>query len=561
MPSRYKTLILLLIVTLTVGTFALLHSSNDSEALLRFRALFSNRTLYNVKPILTLMTDRTSLWYGGISLFAIIMIVLAFRAARRDDSQRLRERFTERQWVKAEAAKLQAQETPSAKTEVESVLREELKAMAELLQARDSATTELEKTLTAKQQLLQRRSEELDTLKSKVNTLTEHLADTQLAKQRAENVLQQELKKIKVLQAKDSIINELENSLTATRELLRGRSEELDALKSKVNTLTEHLADAQLAKERAENILERELQKTKVLQADSIIMEQENSLNRKVLDLESKLSEKQEIAQARNRELKASRSKLNTLRERLAALESAKKQTETVLQQQLNNKTELLQSKDAIIKELQETSRTRVHALELQLMEKEQLLKDRDAELAALGSEAKGLTESDSARERAKSLLLQELQNRTELLQAKDAIVKELEERLNRTARALENARSEMERLTKQRDGKSSHPLGDQLTKIAAPKEPVEGLLRPGRKGMNSQLLELGAAKARAASLQAEDTKRAKEANDSLIEAPEEILNRVQDQVVLLADEDSLLETDNEPQEELKTELTKKDGH
>jgi hypothetical protein len=561
MPSRYKTLILLLIVTLTVGTFALLHSSNDSEALLRFRALFSNRTLYNVKPILTLMTDRTSLWYGGISLFAIIMIVLAFRAARRDDSQRLRERFTERQWVKAEAAKLQAQETPSAKTEVESVLREELKAMAELLQARDSATTELEKTLTAKQQLLQRRSEELDTLKSKVNTLTEHLADTQLAKQRAENVLQQELKKIKVLQAKDSIINELENSLTATRELLRGRSEELDALKSKVNTLTEHLADAQLAKERAENILERELQKTKVLQADSIIMEQENSLNRKVLDLESKLSEKQEIAQARNRELKASRSKLNTLRERLAALESAKKQTETVLQQQLNNKTELLQSKDAIIKELQETSRTRVHALELQLMEKEQLLKDRDAELAALGSEAKGLTESDSARERAKSLLLQELQNRTELLQAKDAIVKELEERLNRTARALENARSEMERLTKQRDGKSSHPLGDQLTKIAAPKEPVEGLLRPGRKGMNSQLLELGAAKARAASLQAEDTKRAKEANDSLIEAPEEIPSRVQDQVVLLADEDSLLETDNEPQEELKTELTKKDGH
>jgi hypothetical protein len=364
------------------------------------------------------------------------MIVLAFRAARRDGPQRLRERFIERQWVKAQAAKLQAQETPSAKTEVESVLREELKVMAELLQARDSATTELEKSLTAKQQLLQRRGEELDTLKSKVNTLTEQLADAQLAKERAENVLQQELKKIKVLQAKDSIINELEKSLTATQELLRGRIEELDALKTKVNTLTDHLADAQLAKERAENILERELQKTKVLQADSIIMEQENSLNRKALDLESKLREKQEIVQARNRELKASRSKLNILRERLATLEAAKKQTETVLQQQLNNKTELLQSKDAVIKELQETSRTRVHALELQLMEKEQLLKDRDAELAALGSEAKGLTESDSARERAKSLLLQELQNRTELLQAKDAIVKELEERLNRTARA-----------------------------------------------------------------------------------------------------------------------------
>ena len=52
MPSRYKTLILLLIVTLAVGTFAFLHSSNDSDALLRFRALFSNRTLYNFQMTL-----------------------------------------------------------------------------------------------------------------------------------------------------------------------------------------------------------------------------------------------------------------------------------------------------------------------------------------------------------------------------------------------------------------------------------------------------------------------------------------------------------------------------
>jgi hypothetical protein len=44
-------------------------------------------------------------------------------------------------------------------------------------------------------------------------------------------------------------------------------------------------------------------------------------------------------------------------------------------------------------------------------------------------------------------------------------------------------------------------------------------------------------------------------------EAPGEILSRVQDQSVLLADEDCLLETDNERGKELKTELTKKDGH
>jgi chromosome segregation ATPase len=558
MPSRYKILILLCTVTLAVGTLALLQSSNDNDALFRFRALFSDRRLYNPKHILTLMTDVTSLWYGGISLFAIFMIVLVFKAARRDASHGLTERLTESKWLKAETANLQPQRTLSSKTEVESVLREELKGMTEFLRAKDFILTELENSLTANQQLLQRRSEELDALKSKVSNLTGQLADAQLAKERAENTLQQELKKIKVLQAKDSIIIELEKSLTATQDLLRGRGDELDALKTKVNALEEQLADLRLAKERAENILERELQKTKLLQADSI-MEQENSLSRKVLALESKLREKQDLLQTRNRELKASRSKVDTLRERLATLGSVKEQTETVLQQQLNNKTELLQSRDAAMKELQESSSSKVRALEAQLKQNEQLLKDRDAQLAALGSEANGITESDSARERAKSVLLKELQNRTELLQAKDAIVKELEERLNTTVKALEDARSELERLVKERDGKLS-PLGDQLTENP-PKEHAEGFLRPDRKGMNSQLLELGAAKARMASLQAAEAKRATETNDSPMDELGERLSRVQDQGVLLPDKDHPLETDNGQREELKTELTKKDRH
>jgi chromosome segregation ATPase len=447
MPSRYKILILLFIVTLAVGTLALLHSTHDNDALLHFRALFANRTFYNLKPNLTLTTDGTSLWYGGISLLAIIMIVLAIKAARRDGSQGLRRRFTQRKWFKAQTAQLQTKTTLPVKTDVESGLREELKAMTDFLRAKDSIMSELEETLSAKQQLLQR------------------------------------------------------------------RNEELDALKSKVKSLTEQLADLRLAKERAENILEREIEKTKILQADSIIMEQDSSLSRKIVVLESQLREKQELLQSRNRELKASRSKVNTLRERLVTLGSAKKQIETVLQQRLHNKTELLQSKDVAMKELQESLSTRAQALETQLREKEQLLKERAAESAALEPEAKGLTESDPARERAKSLLLQELQNRAELLQAKDAIVKELEERLNTTAQALADARSEMERLVTQRDGKLA-AIGDQLTKIELPREQPEGLLRPDRKGMNSQLLELGAAKARTASIPAEEAKPATETHD-----------------------------------------------
>ena len=550
MQTRYKIFILLFTVTLAVGILTLLHSSNDNDAVLGFRSLFSNRTLYTFRHTLSSITAGTSFWYGGISLFAIIMIVLVFRAAHRDGSRGLRERLIELKPTKVPAAKLRPSEMVSAKPEVESLLREELKGMTDLLQEKDSTITELENSLSGKQQLLQNRSKELDGLKSKVNVLTDQLTDFRLAKERAESLLQQELKKTKVLQAKDSIITELENNLTVTQELLQTRSQELEALKSKVNTLTDQLTDFRLAKERAENVLQRELKKTKVLQAkDSVIIELEDGLSGQVHALESVLGEKQELLQTRSRELKAAMSKVNTLRERLTALGTAKKQTESVLQQQLKKKTELLQAKDAAMTELQGSLSTRVNALEGQLKEKEKLLEDRDAELEVLGSETNNLTESGPARKRAQSLLLRELQNRTELLQAKDAVVKELQERLNATVLALENARSELERLVKQRDAE----LSAQLTKNAPAKEQAEGLLRADRKGMNSKLLELGAAKAQTAlSIKAEESKRASETNDSAMKEPE-------DQGVLLADKDKVLESDDGRSEELNTEATKRD--
>jgi hypothetical protein len=226
--------------------------------------------------------------------------------------------------------------------------------------------------------------------------------------------------------------------------------------------------------------------------------------------VEKELSEKQEILQTRTTELKAAKSKINTLRERLAAMGSAKKQTEDVLQQQLKQKTELLQAKDAAMKELQESSTATAQALEQQLNEKEKLSKDRAEELKALGSDSNTPTEWGPGRKRAKSLLLQELQNRTELLQAKEIIVRELEERLNATVQALENARDEVQRLTNQRNAESP----DRPTKNGSAKEQAEGLRQSDRKGMNSKLLELGAAKARAASLEVEKAKEVRETDN-----------------------------------------------
>ena len=87
MQNRSTILLLLFTVTLAVGALTLLHSSNDNEAVERFRSLFSTSTVYDLKHSLPSVTDQASLLYGGIALFAIIVIVLVLWAARRAASQ------------------------------------------------------------------------------------------------------------------------------------------------------------------------------------------------------------------------------------------------------------------------------------------------------------------------------------------------------------------------------------------------------------------------------------------------------------------------------------------
>jgi hypothetical protein len=516
MQTRYKILILLFTVTLALGIVTLFQSSNDNDAVIRFRSLFTSHTIYGLQHTLASITARGSLWYGALALFAIIMIALVFRIARQRDSHGRREGFTATRAVNVESAKSPPTGPAPAKAGADSMLRAELKMMTDLLHEKDATITELENTVNGKQQLLQNRSKESDELKSKVNALTEQITDFRLAKERAENTLQQELKKTKVLQAKDSIITGLENNFTETQKLLQERGQEVDALKSQVNALMEQLTDFRLAKERAENMLQRELEKTKILQENSVIAEPEDGLSGQVHVLERELNEKQELLQTRSKELRAAKSKVSTLRERLSALGTAKNQTENVLQQQLKKKTELLQAKDTAIKELQESLSAKVHALKAQLEEKQKLLEGRDIDSAVLDSdEGSSLAEIGPGKKRAQSLLLQELQNRAELLEAKDAVVKELQERLNSTLHALENARSELDKIPKERD----MALSDGLAKNGPAKEQGEGLLpRSDRKGMNSKLLELGAAKARAAaSLPSDEAKSALEANDQSV--------------------------------------------
>jgi hypothetical protein len=92
MQNRSAILILLFTVTLALGAVTLWHSNNDDEAVERFWSLFSTSTLYDLKPFLPSVTDPARLLYGGISLFAIIMIVLLLRTAGRAASRAPRDR-------------------------------------------------------------------------------------------------------------------------------------------------------------------------------------------------------------------------------------------------------------------------------------------------------------------------------------------------------------------------------------------------------------------------------------------------------------------------------------
>lgn len=95
MQNRSKFLILLFTVTIAAGALTW-HASDDSEAVEHFRSLLSISTVYELKHSMPSVIDPSSLVsvidlsglvYAGITSFAIILIVLVIRAARRAASR------------------------------------------------------------------------------------------------------------------------------------------------------------------------------------------------------------------------------------------------------------------------------------------------------------------------------------------------------------------------------------------------------------------------------------------------------------------------------------------
>jgi hypothetical protein len=438
MRSRDKFLILLFSVTLGLGTLILLDSRDNDEVVLRLKSLFSNRALHNLRSPTT-MVDGPGLWYGGISLFAILMIGLALKLASSGNSQTLKERLAELQSAKAETEKLLREATLKEKhaRQAKDVALQNLELSARKIFA-------LENDLREKQELLQKPYGEV---KPQVTAFIDQAGATMPAKgTEEESPLQEELrKKADLLQARDSAITELENSLGETRKLLQNRSKDLEAFKSKVNSLTEQLANLSSAKEQKEKALQQQLKKkTELLQSKETAGKQLlESLNTEVQALERELTDKEKALNDRDADLQALHSKVNSLTEVGLAREQAK----SVLLQELQNRTELLQAKDSNVKELQRRLSATAQALEDARAEVERLLKERDTAAPTptdawtpeqsedlLRPRRKGLNsrlhELGAVKARAAGLL--QVQQAKQALNLNDANIKELEEGLRR---------------------------------------------------------------------------------------------------------------------------------
>jgi chromosome segregation ATPase len=617
MKTPIKIMMVLFTLTLALGTLVLLYASDDS--LHRFRWFVFNDPLQLVADVMLGLRTSNSLWYGWISLSAMIMVGVTIKLAMNAELRAFSNRLVEAEVAKAELAtalqdslwkekhargakddamkdletsvgKLMVAEhqlieskqlleiqdrelnalryqlnvlpersgdITSPNLEQHNELRDELRRKTDLLLEKDFAIKELEQTftgkvhaleiqLTTKEQLLKDHDKELKTVQQELNK-------ARATRSQAENSLAEELKKEKhALQLKDSAIKELEKNLTAKiraldvqlnekQNLLQSRSMELETLRADVNVLTKQLADAASVKDRAEKLLQQELQREKeVLQSkDLAFKELRESATARVHALETQLNDKDKLMTEREKEL-------GTLKLQLTRTGAAKNQVESSLADELRKEREALRAKDAAIKELEKDWRGKVHALESQMSEKQELLQIRSTELEALKSEVGLLTVrvADTAltKERGEKVLQQELKKKTELLQSKDRAFKELETNLSTRFQDLENQLSEKEASLKERNAELD-ALRSQLTKMGAAKQDVEDLLRN----------ELGKTKT---VLEAKDS-TLKELEEGLSKSVKHLENQLRERDTLLSSRDGELEALRSEVGTLKARLTK----
>jgi hypothetical protein len=288
--------------------------------------------------------------------------------------------------------------------------------------------------------------------------------------------------------------------VTQPREAELPREHEWELLAFK-----KQLAELSASKDQAVRSLEETVeQNTELLRTKELALNAlENRFSETIRSLENQLTEKDELV-SRDADLKALGFKVNQLDARLAELDRAKDQHTRLLREELNQKTEFLQVKDAAIKKLEEQFAGQIHALESQIDEKQNLSATRDRELASLMVKVSELTRERTElaleRENSDRLIREKLRENAARLQAKESSISEMEKRmrakidwleqqLTEKQELLENSAAEFAKLRSQTD-----VLTERLAQVEAAKLRAETVLYEERNATSQALSSAAAA-------------------------------------------------------------------
>lgn len=489
MRTREKVIVLLIGATLVLGALIFIGFRDNQVEANYFRWLFANRLSYGFSSPVRFLSENlsaSSIFYGVLAIFALIMTVVFLRMVRDGEIQALRRMLSEMRSQQHTAESLLQEQVWKGKSheQARTMAMQDLESSIEKIEA-------LLEDLTEKERELKSRDAELMALKASGSAG----ADAAFSRTPAERLLREELdKRSDALQARDVALKDLEqrfnarsraweNQLHNKELLLKEQQIELEASRSEVAELNNRLQHAENAKKRTDELLEEELrQKKEVLDANGLTLKNEQQrFGDKIRSLESQLGERDKALHERDTDL-------GSLRRQVSELESARERAERTFQEESAKAAQDRLEKDRQIRDVEQRLGANIHALQNSLSEKDLLVQVREDELKGLKSEVKVLTqrlsEMGDAKTRAEEALQQSLRQEQQLFAAEKIAFQERAERSDSQIKLLTSQVAERETFLKKRDGEihaleqELHSFTQRMAESAAAKEQAERSLR-----------------------------------------------------------------------------------
>ena len=214
MRTRDKVVVVLIVVSLILGGLIFVAFQDNEVEANYSRWLFTTNLQHLFSSPAKFLSEELpsgTVFYGGLTIFAVVMTVVFLKMTRDGEIQALRRRLIDLR---------------SEKHQTESLLQEEVWKGKHERQSKDSAMRDLETSIDKIETLLGELNEKEQQLKARdvqlVSLKTGALGDSDStpARPSSERLLREEInKKNEILQTKDSAIRELEQRLSAKTRL------------------------------------------------------------------------------------------------------------------------------------------------------------------------------------------------------------------------------------------------------------------------------------------------------------------------------------------------------